>query len=125
EGTPELEQYQAELTRDFYTLAFSHPSVESITWWTITDLDPWRGMPSGLLNVNGEPKPVYFVLDELINQQWNTQKEGKLSGQGMFEFRGFFGSYQLFVNFEGQTFVANFEASKGNNRLTVTLSQDG
>lgn len=125
EGTPELEQYQTELTRDFYTLAFSHPSVESITWWTITDLDPWRGMPSGLLNVNGEPKPVYFVLDELINQQWNTQKEGKLSAQGKFEFRGFFGSYQLFVNFEGQTYVANFEASKGNNQLTVTLSQDG
>ena len=32
------EQYQAALTRDFYTLAFSHPLVESITWWTITDL---------------------------------------------------------------------------------------
>lgn len=126
EGSSELEQYQADLTRDFYTLAFSHPLVESITWWTITDLDPWRGMPSGLLDVNGEPKPVYFVLDELINQQWNTQKEGKLSDQGILKFRGFFGSYEVYVDFEGQTYVANFEAPKGiNNRLTVTLSQDG
>jgi GH35 family endo-1,4-beta-xylanase len=126
EGSSELEQYQADLTRDFYTLAFSHPLVESITWWTITDLDPWRGMPSGLLDVNGEPKPVYFVLDELINQQWNTQKEGELSDQGIFKFRGFFGSYEVYVDFEGQTYVANFEAPKGiNNRLTVTLSQDG
>jgi hypothetical protein len=83
-------------------------------------------MPSGLLDVNGEPKPVYFVLDELINQQWNTQKEGKLSDQGILKFRGFFGSYEVYVDFEGQTYVANFEAPKGiNNRLTVTLSQDG
>ena len=41
-STAELEQYQAELARDFYTLAFSHPAVEAIIWWTITDLEPWR-----------------------------------------------------------------------------------
>jgi hypothetical protein len=49
-STPEWEQYQADLTHDFYTLAFSHPAVESIIWWTITDLEPWRGMPAGLLD---------------------------------------------------------------------------
>ena len=43
----------AHLTKDFYTLAFSHPNVEVITWWTMSDLDPWRGMPCGLLDEEG------------------------------------------------------------------------
>ena len=121
-GTPELEQYQAEMTRDFYTLAFSHPLVESITWWTITDLDPWRGMPSGLLSVDGEPKPVYFVLDELINQQWNTSEKGELSDQAMFDFRGFYGSYEVAINIDGQSYLGYFDAAKGEDGiLTVTV----
>lgn len=125
EGSPELERYQAEMTRDFYTLAFSHPQVESITWWTITDLDPWRGMPSGLLNVDGEPKPVYHVLDELINQQWNTSEEGELSDQAMVEFRGFYGSYEVSVNIDGQLYLGYFDATKESDKnLTVTINKD-
>ena len=122
EGTQELEQYQAELTRDFYTLAFSHPLVESITWWTITDLDPWRGMPSGLLSADGKPKPVYYVLDKLINQEWNTSKKGKISDQAPVHFRGFYGSYELEVNIDDQSYVGYFDATKGKNceiKLTV------
>ena len=124
-GTPELEKYQADLTRDFYTLAFSHPLVESITWWTITDLDPWRGMPSGLLNVDGEPKPVYYVLDDLINKQWKTSEKGSLGKKSIFSFRGFYGTYEVKVNFNGRTFYGRFDASKGQeNFLNVTLYEE-
>ena len=126
EGSPELEQYQAALTRDFYTLAFSHPLVESITWWTITDLDPWRGMPSGLLTIDGQPKPVYYVLDELINQQWNTSKKGKLSDKAMVNFRGFYGSYELMININGQPYVGYFDAIKGEDRdIILTVYENG
>lgn len=122
EGTPELEQYQAEMTRDFYTLAFSHPLVESITWWTITDLDPWRGMPSGLLTVDGQPKPVYTVLDELINQDWNTSEKGQLSDSGIVDFRGFYGSYELEIIINGQSYLGYFDASKEKeNIITLTV----
>ena len=47
---PEWELYQAALAKDFYTLSFSHPAVEAIIWWTITDVEPWKGMPAGLLD---------------------------------------------------------------------------
>ncbi len=125
EGTPELNFYQAEMTRDFYTLAFSHPLVESITWWTITDLDPWRGMPSGLLDINGEPKPVYFVLDNLINKEWNTSEKGKLADPGFFDFRGFYGSYEVAINLNGQSYVGHFDATKASDEiLTVTLYEN-
>jgi GH35 family endo-1,4-beta-xylanase len=68
-STPEGERYQADFVRDFYTLAFSHPGVEAIVWWSVSDKDAWRGMPAGLLGEDGTPKPSYEVLDELINTQ--------------------------------------------------------
>ena len=79
-------------------------------------------MPSGLLSVNGQPKPVYYVLDNLINQQWNTSEEGKFSEQAMLNFRGFYGSYELVIDVNGQSYVGYFEATKGEDRdiiLTV------
>ena len=87
DSTPELELYQADLARDFYILAFSHPAVEAIIWWTITDLNPWRGMPAGLLDTQG--KPVYKVLDQLINDRWRTRLRGKLADDGTIQARGF------------------------------------
>jgi GH35 family endo-1,4-beta-xylanase len=99
---PAWEVYQAALTRDFYTLAFSHPGVEAIIWWTITDVEPWRGMPAGLLDEQGQPKPVYHVLDELINEEWHTEKRGLLSENGVLDFRGFYGTYAVEVEHEGE-----------------------
>jgi len=82
-------------------------------------------MPSGLLNVDGEPKPVYHVLDELINQQWNTSEEGELSDQAMVEFRGFYGSYEVSVNIDGQLYLGYFDATKESDKnLTVTINKD-
>ena len=108
-STPELERYQAELARDFYTLAFSHPAVESIIWWTITDLEPWRGMPAGLLDAEGNAKPVYHALDQLINHEWNTQIEATTAQDGRAQFRGFYGSYTVTVQYEGETLTGEFD----------------
>ena len=119
-STPELEQYQADLTRDFYTLAFSHPAVEAIIWWTITDLEPWRGMPAGLLNASGQPKPAYKVLDQLINEEWRTRLEGAVAADGRIKTRGFYGSYALAVEVAGERYLANFEHQAGTNE-TLTL----
>ena len=124
ESTAALEAYQAELTRDFYTLAFSHPKVESITWWTITDLDPWRGMPSGLLDAKGKPKPVFQVLDDLINREWNTQIEGVLQQSSQLAFNGFYGNYSLTLSIDGIDYSGQFRANKASSpSIEVQLNQ--
>ncbi|CAI8281033.1 MAG: Anti-sigma-I factor RsgI6 [Opitutia bacterium UBA7350] len=121
-STPKLEEYQAELARDFYTLAFSHPAVEAIIWWTITDLEPWRGMPAGLLDAEGRPKPVYKVLDQLINQEWCTQLEGMVDAGGRIQGRGFYGSYTLNLELNGRSYNVNFELKQGSRKpLTLEL----
>jgi GH35 family endo-1,4-beta-xylanase len=124
-STPELERDQAELARDFYTLAFSHPAVEAIVWWTITDLEPWRGMPAGLLDADGNPKPVYRELDRLINREWKTEFTGAADRAGQVAFRGFYGSYELTVRHGGRTLRGSFDLSRdrdGVQKVTVTES---
>ena len=85
-------------------------------------------MPSGLLTNDGKPKPVYYVLDDLINQQWNTSEKGNFSDKGMFNFRGFYGSYELVISINGQSYVGYFDAVKGEHRdimLTVYKNEKG
>ena len=122
DSTPELELYQADLTRDFYTLAFSHPAVEAIIWWTITDLKPWRGMPAGLLDAQGVPKPVYKALDQLINDQWRTRLRGKITDDGSIQARGFYGSYSLSITRADKEYMADFRLSRSNtDPVEITL----
>ena len=79
---------------------------------TITDVEPWRGMPAGLLDAQGQPKPVYHVLDELINEEWHTEKRGLLSEDGRLRFRGFYGTYAILVEHEGVWFEGTFVHEK-------------
>jgi GH35 family endo-1,4-beta-xylanase len=123
-STPEWEQYQAEFARDLYTLAFSHPSVEAIIWWTITDLEPWRGMPAGLLDAGGNPKPVYEALNRLINEEWRTQVSGRTDHKGRMEFKGFYGDYEVRVEVGGKKLFGTFSLDRGTNDIrNVVLSR--
>ena len=56
--TPEGEQRQLEYGRKLYTVLFSHPAVEAITWWDFSDLQSWVGAPAGLLRKDMSPKPL-------------------------------------------------------------------
>ena len=91
---PELDQYQAAYLRDFYTLAFSHPSVETIIYWNGSDLFAWRGSAGGLLDLQHKPKPAYRTIKALIKDTWHTELETRTNASGELTFRGFFGTYK-------------------------------
>ena len=61
----EYEELQAKYTADFYTMLFSHPAVEAITWWDFQDND-WRAAPAGLVTEEVHRKPAYHALRKLI-----------------------------------------------------------
>ena len=91
------ENAQAEFSEQFYTLAFSHPSVVSIHWWGLSDRMIWlKG--GGLLDKDFNPKPVYNRLLKLIKEDWMT-KNIKLNtdNAGTVNFRGFYGNYSIKV----------------------------
>ena len=92
--------WQADFTRDFYTLVFSHPAVEALSWFDFTD-HRWLNAPAGLVDDDLNPKPVYAALDDLINRQWHTDADLTTSTAGICGTRLFFGTYEITVEATG------------------------
>ncbi|MFB9955677.1 endo-1,4-beta-xylanase [Cellulomonas denverensis] len=91
-STPEGEQRQAEELAQHYTSLVSHPAVEAITYWGLSDDGAWLGAPAGLVRADGTPKPAYRALHDLIRGEWwlspttvRTDADGRVRVQG---FRG-------------------------------------
>ncbi|HUS46546.1 MAG TPA: endo-1,4-beta-xylanase, partial [Phycisphaerae bacterium] len=73
--TPEGEKRQAKQAAEMYTVLFSHPAVEAITWWDFTDLNAWQGAPAGLIRKDMSPKPTYEELRKLVKGKWWTGEQ--------------------------------------------------
>jgi len=88
---------QAAEVERFYSVLFSHPAVEAITWWDFSDRNAWQGAPAGFLRKDMSPKPAYERLMDLIKGEWWTEVEGESDGNGELCLRGFYGKYELEV----------------------------
>ncbi len=112
ESTPEGEQRQADEVERFYTVLFSHPAVEAITWWDFSDQGAWQGAPAGLLRADMTPKPAYQTLLRLIKGKWWTRVEVPVGTQGEARYRGFFGDYKIAVEDHGRELTGTFTFDK-------------
>ncbi|GAJ12035.1 unnamed protein product, partial [marine sediment metagenome] len=110
--TPEGEKYQAEKVAQFYTVLFSHPAVEAITWWDFTDQGAWQRAPAGFLRKNLSPKPAYDKLKSLIKDKWWTKTKLTLAEGGRARFRGFFGQYKMTARAAGRQLTGTFYFDK-------------
>jgi zinc protease len=103
--TPEGEARQAREATEFYTILFSHPSVEAITWWDFSDKGCWLGAPAGLLRKDMSPKPAYAALLNLVKGKWWTAPQTLTTdAAGVVKFRGFLGTYSLATGQNRATF---------------------
>jgi endo-1,4-beta-xylanase len=93
--TVEGEKNQADYVPLFYTILFSHPSVQSITWWDLSDEGAWQGAPAGLIRKDMSPKPAYNQLMKLIHNDWWTDITVSTDAEGKVSWRGFYGQYKL------------------------------
>ena len=112
--SPEYEEYQANYLRDFYTLAFSHPSVTSITFWNMTDKNAWRGHAGGLLFKDLKPKKAFSTLKYLIKEKWDTKINSTIKSNE-FNFNGFYGKYQGSITINNKRYSFEFYHSKNSN----------
>ncbi|MDO5580452.1 MAG: endo-1,4-beta-xylanase [Planctomycetia bacterium] len=87
---------QAIIAKNLYRLWFSHPNICRITWWNAVDggAVPNEPSTSGIFTKDLQKKPVYHVLDDLINKQWRTNLTVK-PVDGKISFRGFRGKYRI------------------------------
>jgi len=123
ETTPEGEKYQAREVERFYTMLYSHPAVEAITWWDFTDLGAWQRAPAGFLRKDMSPKPAYEVLHKLIKEKWWTRTSTRTGQQGVASFRGTLGDYRLTIRIPGRnaTVVPLTLSRDDKNEFTVRL----
>lgn len=97
DNTEKGSKIQAEITRNLYRLWFSYPEVMGITWWNVVDGGAAPGEPSysGIYDKEMKPKPVYHILNDLINNQWKTNLTVAANKNGTISFRGFKGNYLI------------------------------
>lgn len=97
DNSEEGKEIQAQIARNLYRLWFSYPKVMGITWWNVVDGGAAPGEPaiSGIFDKDMNYKPVYYVLDNLINHEWKTVLSLKTTSDGVVKFRGFKGLYRV------------------------------
>ncbi|MCL2222397.1 MAG: endo-1,4-beta-xylanase [Oscillospiraceae bacterium] len=92
-STPEGLERQAEQAAEFYSLLFACPLVEAVTYWSFAD-GGWLNAPAGLVTKEGQRKPAYDTLYDLIHKQWRTpEAKVKTDENGYVEVKGFRGDY--------------------------------
>ncbi|WP_020573188.1 endo-1,4-beta-xylanase [Actinopolymorpha alba] len=90
------ERLQADYTRDFLTLSFSHQSVASITTWGFWEPLHWSPT-AAMYRADWSPKPNAEVWRDLIYRQWWTDVAGRTDSHGEYAARGFLGAYDVSV----------------------------
>ena len=98
--------WQADFAKDFYTMVFSHPAVEALSWFDFTE-HRWLNAPAGVVDDDLNSKPVYGTLYDLIHCQWHSDADLRTGREGWCASRVFFGNYDIIVEAEGIRTVVN------------------
>ncbi len=106
------EQLQADFTRDFLILAYSHPSVVGVQHWGFWEGRHWKP-PAAMFRTDWSEKPNAKVYKDLVLQQWRTDLTGRLDADGRWSQRGFYGDYRVIVEAAGRTVEKRFTHMPG------------
>ena len=120
--TPAGEAAQAKYVAELYTVLFSHPALQAITWWDFSDDRAWKGAPAGLVRKDMTPKPVYTALHKLIRETWWTRADATADARGAALVRVYRGTHTLTArDAAGHTSTQQVELPISCAEKTVTL----
>jgi GH35 family endo-1,4-beta-xylanase len=123
-SSPDGEERQADELEEWYRTLVSHPLVEAITLWGLSDRGMWLGAPGGLIRADGTLKPAYHRLHHLIKTEWwyDVQKIST-DAEGRIDITGWKGDYRIScTGAPGTTPCAEFTLD-GDGPLTVELTR--
>jgi GH35 family endo-1,4-beta-xylanase len=117
-STAEGEERQAQEVVLYYKTLLSHPAVQAITWWDLSD-GGWLNAPAGLLRKDHSIKPAYNELLKLVKDEWWLRPTKMTTdANGKFTITGFLGEYELTIDCVKTTF---FLKNKGNELISIKL----
>lgn len=117
--TPD-EELQADWTRDFLTLIFSHPLTDGFVMWGFWDGQHWLN-DAPIYYKDWSLKPSGKVWIDLTLKQWWSNLKGQSDTKGAFKDRGFLGSYKATVKLGNRTKTVKFDLPKEGKILKVVL----
>lgn len=106
------DELQADYTRDFFILAFSHPSVVGIQLWGFWEKSHWIPV-AAMYRDDWSEKPNAAVYKSLVLDQWRTRTQGDTGSDGTLRTRGFFGDYVVTIEAGGKRIEQPFTLSAG------------
>jgi GH35 family endo-1,4-beta-xylanase len=116
------EQLQADYTRDFLILMYSHPSVVGVQMWGFWESAHWRPR-SAMYRADWTEKPNAKAYRTLVLDQWRTKLDGATAADGRYAGRGFQGDYVVTVESDGRRAEQAFSIRAGEamGRVEVKL----
>lgn len=110
-------------TSKMMRLAFSHPSIEGLVFWGITD-PGWRSDVGNLINEDRTPKLAADSLFYLLHEKWNTEISAKTDTSGIYRYRAFYGEYEVLAKFGGTWKKFAVSNSKIEEGSVIVLRED-
>lgn len=106
------EQLAGDYMRDFMTIVYSHPAVNSFVIWDFYDDTHWLNN-APLYRSDWTLKPAGNEYIDLVFDQWWTDETGRTDEQGFYHTRAFMGDYFITVtNNNGDTITQKIVLDK-------------
>jgi GH35 family endo-1,4-beta-xylanase len=116
----EIDQLEADYTRDYMTICFSHPSVDAFIMWGFWDGNHWKDN-APIFRRDWSLKPSGQIYKDLVFGKWWTREKGASDAEGRFATRGFLGDYEITVTADGKTKMLKTSLPQNGQTLTVKL----
>jgi GH35 family endo-1,4-beta-xylanase/uncharacterized FlaG/YvyC family protein len=121
--TPD-ENRRADNLENLYRTAFSHPSVQGIFMWGFWEGAHWKGRDAAIVNYDWTLNQAGKRFEALM-EEWTTKTSGRTDETGAFNFRGFFGEYEITLTVPGKgKTVRRLTLSPGKGTLQQTFVID-
>ncbi|MBN2274225.1 MAG: endo-1,4-beta-xylanase [Bacteroidales bacterium] len=103
-------------------IAFSHPAVNGIVNWALSDRGVWRE-GTGLFEANHKPKLAADSLMHYTHNIWTTRFDTVGSGSDPVLFNGYYGNYNVEVQFGDTIKVFTIPCIQANEDSIFVLSE--
>ncbi len=114
------QKYAVEMAK-MMRLCFSHPAIEGFVFWGLTE-PAWA---KGIVNIIREDRTPRLAADtvyNLIHNVWTTKLAGKTDASGIYNFKGYFGDYEVQAKIDGVWKKFSASCLKENKNGSITLN---
>lgn len=117
-------EYADEHLRDTLLATFSHPKAKAFVIWGYWDPMHWRNC-APFYDKDWNEKPAKAVWDRMVNEEFKTNTTVLSDKNGLADFRGFYGDYNITVTYNGKTITVPFRLTdSGDNHIHITVGDE-